>query len=427
MMRFPAAGDTLLAPSNALSQIRDADWLNAKSARFYALLAFILIGILPVVSRLMTGHGLIDKFGVPFGGDYISFYAASKLALSGHAADAWHPDLHKAAESAVFDNRLEGYWAFFYPPAYLLVCLPLALLTYGWSVVVAMATTSLAAIKLLHTWLRRMIPDIRGAWLPLIAFPGLWMNIACGQNAALTTAIMAGGCLLLQRAPVLSGLVFGLLVIKPQLAIAIPFLLAADGRWKTFFATAFSAAALSLAAFFVVGPEGYMAFFANSHLARDALDKGLVETSAMQSAFAGLKLIGLPNAVAYAGHAVVALAVLGWSIHIIRRYRPDALALGALLASATLLLSPFLLNYDLMLLALPLGWLVMQGVQQGFRPWEKMLCAGLYLLPALARGLTDMIHIPVGVLMTGALFLLVQGRITKTADITMPAVLKAAV
>lgn len=426
MVRVPTAGDPLLVISNALSQIRNADWLNAKSARFYALLAFVLIGILPIVLRLVTGHGLIDKFGAPFGGDYISFYAASKLALNGHAADAWNPELHKAAESAVFDNKLDGYWAFFYPPAYLLVCLPLALLTYGWSVLVAMTATTVAMLKLLHVWLKRMMPEISGVWLLLVAFPGILMNIACGQNAALTTAIMAGGCLLLRRAPVMSGLVFGLLVIKPQLAIAIPFILAADGRWRTFFATAFSATALSLVAFFVVGQEGYMAFFANSHLARQALDQGLVETFAMQSAFAGLKLIGLSKDVAYAGHALVALAVMGWSVYIIRCYRPDALALGALLASTTLLLSPFLINYDLMLIALPLGWLVLQGVQYGFRPWEKMLCAGLYLLPALARGLTDMTHIPVGVVMTGMLFLFVQGRITKTADILMPAVLKTA-
>ncbi|WP_157405631.1 glycosyltransferase family 87 protein [Asticcacaulis benevestitus] len=416
-----------MALSNHLSQIRDADWLNARSARLYALIAFVLIGILPIVTRLVTGDGLIDRFGVPFGGDYISFYTASKLALAGHAADAWRPELHKAAQDTVFDRQLNGYWAFFYPPAYLLVCLPLALLTYGWSVVVAMATTTLAAVKLLHLWMKRMMPDITGVWLPLMAFPGLWMNIACGQNAALTAAIMTGGCLLLQRAPVLSGLVFGLLVIKPQLAIAIPFVLAADGRWKTFFAAAFSAAALSLAAFFVVGQEGYMAFFADSHLARETLDKGLVETSAMQSAFAGLKLIGLPNGVAYAGHALIALTGLTWSVFIIRRYRPDALSLGALLVSVTLLLSPFLVNYDLMLLALPLAWLIVQGAHQRFRPWEKMVCVGLYLLPALARGLTDMTHIPVGALMVGAMFMLVQSRITKTADIEMPAVLKPAI
>jgi cytochrome b len=54
-----------------------------------------------------------------------------------------------------------------------------------------------------------------------------------------------------------------------------------------------------------------------------------------------------------------------------------------------------------------------------------MVCVGLYLLPAMARGLTGMTHIPVGALMVGAMFMLVQGRITKTADITMPAVLKS--
>jgi alpha-1,2-mannosyltransferase len=409
-----------------LSQFREADWLNARNVRLYAALILVLNGLLPLATRWLSGHDLIDRQGTPFGGDYISFYAASKLALSGHAVDVWHPGAHRVAENSVF-NRDLGYWAFFYPPAYLLFCLPLALVSYGWSLVIAMGATAAAAVRLTLSWFKRIRPEMKGGWLPVLAFPGIWMNIACGQNAALTTAIMAGGCLLLNRAPILSGLVFGMMVIKPQLAIAIPFILAADGRWKTFFATGFSAATLSLAALLLVGPAGYAAFFANGAMARQALENGLVEISAMQSLFAALKVLGASNAIAYAAQALLAIGVLGWSSVVIRRHRPDYLAIGALLAVVTPLLSPFLLNYDLLMLALPLGWIILQGVRTGFRPWEKMLCLWIFILPVLVRGLADLAHLPLGAISIIGLYWLVQARITEMADIAMPAGLKSAV
>ncbi|MDV6331758.1 glycosyltransferase family 87 protein [Asticcacaulis sp. 201] len=414
-----------MADASKFSQLRDADWLDAKSVRFWALM-LLLVDLFPIVFRLLTGDGLIDRNGMPFGGDYISFFAASRLALSGHAADAWRPELHHVAETAVFSRDL-GYWAFFYPPPYLLLCLPLGLVSYGWSTVIALGTTTGLMLATVRTWLARMMAgvnagDARAIWLPLIAFPGIWMNIACGQNAALTTAIMAGGCLLLQRAPVASGLVFGLLVIKPQLALALPFLLAASGRWKTFFAAGVSAFTLCLVAWLVFGTESYAAFFANSALARATLDQGFVDAAKMQSLFGALKTLGLSNVAAYAAQILLAGIVLARAGWIAVRLRPDAHAFGALLVSASLLVSPFLLDYDLLMIVLPLGWLILTGVREGFKPWEKMLCIWIFLLPAVARGLAEMAHLPLGALSVCLLFWLVQGRIAKTADTNMSAV-----
>jgi hypothetical protein len=49
---------------------------------------------------------------------------------------------HWAAEKALF-GPAQGYVAFFYPPPYLLICLPLALVPYFWSLAVWLIAVSL--------------------------------------------------------------------------------------------------------------------------------------------------------------------------------------------------------------------------------------------------------------------------------------------
>lgn len=394
-------------PARLLTFLRDARWLNAERVRGYSL---ILLGVSAAgfLGWIALSHGLIDRAGKPLGTDFMSFYAAGKLALSGRAAEAWSPAAHHAAENAIFSRDL-GYWAFFYPPAYLLVCAPLALAPYGAALLLWLGATAAAMLVLVRRWLRGLADA--PVWLPLLAFPALWIDLGNGQNAALTTAIFAGGALLLPKRPWLAGAVFGLLIIKPQLGLALPVLLAASGRWRTFAVAGLSAAALSLAALPLVGAEGYLAFLRNAPLARATLEQGLVPPSAMVSVFAAVRTLGGGAALAYAAQGACALTVLGLAALIVRRHRPDPAAFCALLAAASLLISPFLLDYDLLLAAVPLGWLALQGVRHGFRPWEKLLLLCAALTPLLARPLAAHLHLPVAPVALLALFALIARRI----------------
>ena len=385
-----------------LSFVRDADWLDGKRARAYSLILLAVSAIGFVAWAAMAPH-LIDRSGKPLGPDFMSFYAASKLALSGHAAGAWSPVAHQAAEDGIFGRSL-GYWAFFYPPAYLLLCWPLALLPYGVALLAWLSATTAAAVILLRRWAKGV------PWVVLLAFPALWLNLGNGQNAALFTAIMAGGCLLLPRRPILAGLVFGLLVMKPQLALALPVLLAVSGRWKAFAATGLSAAALSAAAWLVIGSDGYLAFLHNGALATATLDQGLVSPDKMQSAFAALRLLGAPSPIALFVQVLVAIAVLSSAAWIAWRHRPEAGALCALMVTATLQLSPFLLDYDLMLLAVPLGWLATSGVRNGFRPWEKSAILVVFVWPLFARAVAANLHLPLTPLLLLGLYAVVLRR-----------------
>ena len=141
------------------------------------------------------------------------------------------------------------------PPMYLLIVLPLSMLPFIASWVV-FETVTLAGYLVV---LRRIAPIPLGLWLA-ITFPAVIINFMCGQNGFLTTALIGGGLLLLDRWPLLAGFVFGLMAYKPHFAILIPLALIVARRWRAFIATAISTilfAAVSLAVF---GTPAWRAF-----------------------------------------------------------------------------------------------------------------------------------------------------------------------
>jgi hypothetical protein len=107
---------------------------------------------------------------------------------------------------------------------------------------------------------------------------------------------------------------------------------------------------------------------------------------------------------AYAVQGGVALIALSALVLACRR-RADAVM--AMLPLATVLCSPFLLAYDLALLALPMAWLVREGVSRGFRAWDKPTLCAAFVAP-LASILASRGGAPVvGPLAMGALFVAV--------------------
>jgi hypothetical protein len=351
---------------------------------------------LGAVLWIVLADGMIDRAGKPLGTDFMSFYAAARLALAGTPALAWDPAAHQLAETAIFGRDL-GYWAFFYPPPWLMYVTPLGLLSYGAALVLFAGGTTLAALLLLRRVAGPQLP-----WLALVACPALWLNLGHGQNAALALLILTGGFALLDRRPVLAGLIFGLLVFKPQLGLALPFALAASGRWKCFISTGLSAVALMLASLGQVGIEGWRAFIVSSSLARQALEADLVGAHKMVSVFAAARLMGSPL---YLGYAVQALAAVAALAALWRGAAKgvDGLALGATTVTVTGFVSPFLLDYDLTIMALPLALLFVEGRRTGFPPYGKIILLAAFLLPVVARSLASLTHIGLAPLVTAAL------------------------
>ena len=385
-----------------LSRIRDADWFDQARASGYARVMVVIAG-LALAGLIALSPSGVDPRGEPLGTDFSSFWAASKLALSGAPTRVYDVAAHYAVQRQAFGPQT-GYYAFFYPPIWLMLCLPLAMLPYLASLGLCLLATGAAYVAVI----RRYAEGALGV-VPILAFPAVFLTIGHGQNSFLTAALFGAGALMMDRRPLLAGLLFGCLAFKPHLAVLLPVALAASGRWRVFFATGATAVALGLASLALFGLDTWKAFLAAAPLATKALEDNLVGAEKMQSLYAAVRLLGGSSHLAYAFQLALALCVVLALVLLLRRKIP-ADAHGPAMAAATLLASPFLLDYDLTLLAIPLAWIFARALRTGFLPYEKFILLVAFALPAFSRVLAGAVHIPLAPLVIGLVFWCVARR-----------------
>jgi hypothetical protein len=386
----------------ALAALSRADWLTGQRARAYG---WILLAVSAAIAAgwIALSRGGLDATGKPLGTDFTSFWSASKLALAGRPAGAYDMAAHHAVQAAI-TGRDTGYAAFFYPPMFLLVCLPLAALPYLASLAAWLAVTGALYWRMARAWLGERL-----GWMPILAFPAVLTNAGHGQNGFLSAALFGAGALWLEERPWLAGACLGALVYKPHLGLMIPLALAIAGRWKSFAAAALTVLLLAGASYALFGADAWRGFLADSGVARAALEQGLVGDAKMQSAFAAVRLLGGPVWLGYGVQALVALAAAAGLVWLQRR-APKSPAEGPALIVAALVASPFLLDYDLVILAAPLAWLLREAMRTGFRDWEKLTLAAAFVLPAVSRMLATEARLPLATFVLGALFLLILRR-----------------
>jgi hypothetical protein len=229
-----------------------------------------------------------------------------------------------------------------------------------------------------------------------MAFPAVFVNLGHGHNGFLTAALLAGGLAVLDTQPILAGVLLGLLAYKPQFAVAIPLVLIVSGRWRALAAGAFTVAALAVAVTVLFGTDVWSAFLASMHFTRTVvLEQGNTGFNKIQSVFAWVRLWGGSVPLAYVLQGVASAAAAIALVFIWRK--PASFAdRGAALCLAALLTTPYCLDYDLMVLAPAIALLGAQGLEFGFRPWEKSLLFLLWVVPILARGVAAATLVPLG-------------------------------
>ena len=132
------------------------------------------------------------------------------------------------------------------------------------------------------------------SFLPSRSRP-LLVNLGHGQNGFLTAALLGGALAILDRRPIVAGLLFGLLAYKPQFGLMIPLALVAGGYWRSFAAAVATVAFLAVAATIAFGPDVWRAFFDSTHFMRTVvLEQGDPGWHKMQSLFAWARMWGAP-------------------------------------------------------------------------------------------------------------------------------------
>jgi hypothetical protein len=385
-------------------------WLTEQRLHVYPRIIvalYALLAVFFVVAALWSGPGLTVYQGKPLGFDFSHYWLASSLALSGEQATVYEvPKFLKAQETRFHTTRSQLPWL--YPPTFLLLILPLALLPYPASLALWLGVTLSGYVAVL----RRIAPHPLTPWLAL-AFPGAYQNFFSGQNGFLSAIFLGGGLGLLTRRPILGGALLGLASYKPHLMVLVPVALAAGRQWRALLAALGAAALLAAASLLLWGPGVWLAFWKNAALPARLYDMGLLPVNKMVTVFAAALQLGASFSTALAIQGLVMIAVTALVFWVWRRGAPFPVCAAALVLGL-LLFTPYAFPYDLALLALPLAWLGWEGYSRGWEPGEQILLFSGWVIP-LAGPAFNLPVVPLALL---ALFLPVVRRAAATVNST---------
>ena len=384
--------------------LRTGSWLTPARIRGYALLV-LAISLAGLIGLVATSQHLIDRNGKPIGTDFSNVYAAGVLTLSGKAPDAYDPKLQHAAEIAVFEGRDVPFFGWHYPPFFLMIAALLALMPYALALLCWLAVSLPAFMIAVHAIVPR-----RETWLVTAAFPAVFVNVGHGQNAFFTAALLGGFLTMLNRRPVIAGILLGLLSYKPQFGLLIPLVLLVTGRWTTILSATATVAVLIGASTLLFGMSVWHAFIESATFTRTiVLEAGGTGWEKIQSLFSAVRMWGGSIDAAYAAQGALALTLAASVVWLWRSQAAFELKAAAL-AIACLLATPYVLDYDMVVLGIAIAFLVRHGLARGFHPYETSLLALAWAAPFLTRSIAGLSGVPLGLIVMLALYAMTLRR-----------------
>ncbi len=378
-----------------IDHLRHADWLHHDRVVGWGVVLLVLTA-LAMLFLVLWSHGVVMHLSRPSSSDFVSFYAAGKLALAGTPALAYDHAAHLAAEQQASLAAGAVYQHFFYPPVYLLLCAPLALLPYY----VAYAVFEGLTLALFVLVMRAVLRERGVGWLaPLLAFPAVWWTLGEGQNAFLTAALLGFFTLLIDTRPVRAGLLLGALSYKPHFGLLAPVALLAGRRWAALAGATAAVAVLVGVSVLVFGWASWRAYLLALADSRQVYESGQIEFSGFITPFGAARLLGWAPWTAYALQGVCAV-LMAALIAAVWRGRASLAQRAAILLVATLVAIPLALIYDQLVALLAIGWLVREARETGFLAWEKLALLTVYPLSLLSVFAGMARHWPLGPLVS---------------------------
>src|SRR5215208_1547361 len=240
-----------------MTDISRTSWMPTFGVDLYIKLALIsglfVAGL--VIPYLWTSSLPFDASGHVIGRDFLNTWMGGRSVFIGNPSQWFPQEPYNAALQALFGPGYPWHcWS--YPPHLLLFTWPFGLLPYLPAYVLwcalGFAVYMIAAGRGEH----------RVDHLVLLALaPAVIVNIVTGQNGFFTAALLIAGLHNLDRRPILSGIFFGILTIKPQLGFLLPLMLLLTGRWRVIFAAAATTVLLFTLTALVFGAQIWSAYF----------------------------------------------------------------------------------------------------------------------------------------------------------------------
>lgn len=386
------------------------------SYSFLLLIIYIIMFCFTLFSNIQQRNDSQSQIGI----DYADYYTAGHMALSGDLDSVYDIDAHRTTMDKLLGIKVPFTLPWRYPPVFLLVIAPLALLPFPVSLLLWLAATLLFFAVAVY----RMLPQKR--WLGALAlgFPAVFMNLRWGQNGFLSAALLALGIGALETNPVFAGAMLGCMIYKPQFAVFPFFILLLAKQWKALFSAIGSALTLSLVSLALFGSSQWVAFFQSLFASSsNLLEAESASIAAIQvSVYNTVAILGASPQTSVVAQGVVMIAAICVACWVFRK--SDRLPLkGAMLVLGIPLSIPYFMQYDLVILAIPLVLLVYDLLENGSSKFEWFMVALLWLLPLFNWPLVIFTRIqicPIMVIAEMAMIVLRVKRKSKNPALQLP-------
>ena len=413
---------------------------NCKLIQAHELFAKNMLMLCAVCLATQAGANLIEYFhevsnGARFGGDFIGFWNAAHRVRHGDIAAIYDPDRWHTILSTTIGSITISW--FVYPPVALFGLWPLGNATYNeavlaWSLIPLAFYFALIVLFAKRSGLGAGAnPAGDSSWsraqayAVLIAFslPFLTANLFSGQTGAIIAVFFMGAACFWPTRPILAGICIGLLIIKPQMGLLMPFALIASRQWRIFAAAAITVLSLIVLSAIWLGTAIWADYFRMSQMFSHFIGAGYDQIKQLAlSPYVSLQGVGISAALAALLQVVVSVAVLAVIIQGFWQWKSDKKELGkederldlrlALLAAGTLLTTPYALSYDTPLLMLSVIPLLARNWRDGWDGIELASLTALLILP-YAQLLAVGIHIPIAFLALSLWFGVIYRRFKK--------------
>jgi hypothetical protein len=311
---------------------------------------------------------ITDDSKLPFGGDFLSEWVAGGIVRNGDRTRLYDPsyayEVEHDLDRVPFDFDKNALLLLLYPPAYYVLVTPFSFLPLQWAAMLwcsLMAACLIAAAALAA----RTCPEQPRAfaWCLFLAFLFFPMihSLNTGQKATLWLLLFTAVFFLLRgQRPFTAGLIFGLVALKPPLAVALGLAMLVKGQWRFVAGSAVTVAGI-VGLSFALGPDVFMRFLDCSLHTPDLMLRQEYTLLDMEHSFYSFLALPLrehlPPLVIKGAAGVLTLFTLVVVWRLLRGpldFGSERFSLQyAGLVLATVLVSPRLLTYDLTLVLLP--------------------------------------------------------------------------
>ena len=300
------------------------------------------------MSTIQMTHKVIVGEAHYFGGDFVSFYSAGRMALRGDTQLSY--DMKEfGREVAKYDPKNADKLLWSYPPSMFLFVTPFAVE----SILVASVLWTVLSLLLFLYSVFRIYPH----WSVLgiiLGSPSIIKIVIYGQASLFFAAALGIGLVSMSRKrDAWGGAILSGATLKPHLSLFVPAFLFLEQDYRAMAAFVATPLVALLIAVGIFGPGSLSGFFGGLFGKTIPYLYERLNFRIMASPYAAFRLWGVAQDMAMYGHVLFAAVLVSVSIYLLRSRAPVLLK-GALAIPTTLVMSPYLYEYDLAALTITL-------------------------------------------------------------------------